>query len=52
MHYVGNMAEDLMKLWGKFSIFEEESVGVKIEEDALADIVTKGKLSRGEAHHE
>jgi hypothetical protein len=41
---MGNMAEDLTKLRGKFSLFEEESVGVEIEEDALADMVTKGKL--------
>lgn len=40
---MGNMADDLTKRWENFSLSEEESLEVEIHNDALEDIVTKGK---------
>jgi len=41
---MGCTAADLTKLWGKFSLSAEESVGVEVEEGAVVEIMTKGKL--------
>jgi hypothetical protein len=41
---MGSTAADLTKLWGKFSLSAEESVGVEVEEGAVVEIMTKGKL--------
>lgn len=38
------MAEDLSKLWSKFSLFAEESAEVEIQEEALEEITTRGHL--------
>lgn len=40
---MGNTAEDLAKLWGKFSLSEEESLGVVVQEEALTAVAAKGQ---------
>jgi hypothetical protein len=39
MPRMGSTMEDLSKLWGKFSLLEEESVGVEIKKDAVEELV-------------
>lgn len=36
---MGSTTEDLSKLWGKFSLLEEESVEVEIKEDTVEELV-------------
>ena len=36
-------AEDLTKLWRKFSLLEDESVTVEVQNETLTEIVSKGK---------
>ena len=37
------MANDLTKLWGNFSLAEEESLGVELQEEFLEDTVHRGQ---------
>jgi hypothetical protein len=37
------MVEDLSKLWSKFSLSAEESAEVEIQEEALEEIMTRGR---------
>ncbi len=38
-----NMATKLTKLWGNFSLSEEESLGVEVQDQALEEIVVRGQ---------
>jgi hypothetical protein len=40
---MGNMVDDLTKRWENFSLMEEESVTVEIEDKVVEDLVNKGK---------
>jgi hypothetical protein len=40
---MGNTAEDLSRLWGKFNLLDEESEGITILEDYVDPLVYKGK---------
>jgi hypothetical protein len=39
---MGDMAEDVTRMWEKFNLLEEESVGIKTQEDDFEPLVAKG----------
>lgn len=41
---MGSLAADLTKLLGNFSLSEEESVGIEIQDEASTEAVHQGKL--------
>lgn len=41
---MGSMVEDLIKLWGRFSLSEEERVGIEVKEEALCVSIDREKL--------
>jgi hypothetical protein len=40
---IGLMAEDLTRMWGNFSLTEEEDVEIEIQKEAMEGMVSRGK---------